>query len=858
MDVMGRVPRLFSTTLLGLVMLAALSPALSSEIPKDEHGLPLWETAEYDDFPVRLLLDAPGDLDRLLRDVPIASFHREQVSREQISPFSVQWVFEPRVTESEARALEAAGYSFERLPDIERMARRDMERVWAEQASLGGEVFARGERGTYHTHAQLGQILADAEAAHPDICYRSSIGNSVQGRELWTIVISDNVHSEEAEPEVRIAANMHGNEKIAMEMSIYLVGYLTDNYGQPGHEDVTDLVDNYEIHILPLLNPDGHAAGTRYNANGVDLNRNFPVPDGSIGEDGTWSEEVETSQFKDWGFAHHFVISQNGHSGALVVNYPWDYSYDLTPDNAAIIQLSEEYSFYNQPMWNGSFYHGITDGAQWYVVKGSLQDWSYQETGCIDVTIEFANSYAPPAGQLDAYWNDNRESFMHWIKAARYGINGVVTASDTGLPLAATVTVAGNAKSVNADPDFGDYYKLLDTGTYDISFSAPGYTTHTEYGVATTWGVATVLDVQLDPEAFSTVSGHVHEVGGVVPLDATLEIRSYPSDAYVTSAYSDAGNDGYYQVDLAYGDYTFYVSAVDHLPAQRQVTVNGPSQTQEFLLPYSETLVLFEDDFEAGTGNWTGAWGSTTVHYHSAAHSMTDSPSGDSGNNQYKPCTMAVPVNLSEVLNPVLDFWARWAIETTWDCVQLQLSTDGGASWTSLATDHTVPGSGQGAQPAGEPVYEGTQNNWVQETVDLNDWTDEPAVLLRFLLMTDGSVDEDGFYFDDFRIEGQVVATDGPESEAAAASLDRAWPNPFNPTTSLRFNLAAAGRVRLGVFDIEGRKVATLVDRNLPAGRHELSWNGRDEAGRSLPSGLYLVRLETDRESFQRKITLIK
>jgi len=852
---MGRI-FLFAGIL--FVMLTGPIASADSQIPVDENGLPQWEVTEFEGFPVRIILDSQEELRGLLRAVPIASFHREQLHPEASGPFDTRWVFEPRITEDEAIALSAAGYRFERIPDLEQQVVREMERIWAEQAALGGEIQERGDRGVYHTHTQLGQILLDAQSDHPSICYRSSIGSSVQGRTLWTFVVSDNVQNEEAEPEVRISANMHGNEKIAMEMSIYLIEYLTNNYGQPGYDEVTDLVDNYEIHFLPLHNPDGHVANTRTNANGVDLNRNFPVPDGSQGDDGTYSEEVETSQYKNWCFSQNFVIGQDGHSGALVVNYPWDYTYDLTPDDDAFIQLSEEYSYYNSPMWNGSFYHGITNGAQWYVTKGSIQDWSYQETGCMHVIVEFSDSYAPPQSQLDGYWDDNRDSFLHWIAAARYGVNGIVTATDTGNPLAATVTVSGNDKTVHTDPDFGDYYKLLDSGSYDMSYSAAGYITHTEYGVSTTWGTPTVLNVELDPVATGSVSGYVHEVGGAVPLDATLEIRSYPADLYVTSAYSDAGSDGFYEIDLVYGEYTFYVNADEHLEVERQVTVDSSAQTQNFLLPFSETQVLFEDDFENGTGQWSGAWATTTSSYHSASHSMTDSPVGDSGHNQNKPCAMGASMDLSEVVDPVLTYWAHWDIEEDWDCVQVQLSTDDGGSWTPLSTAHTVPGSGQGAQPSGEPVYEGTQNTWIKETLDLTAWGDETGVMLRFIIMTDSSQDKDGFYFDDFRIEGQVVATGTPENPPIQAALHDAWPNPFNPSTTIRFSMARDADARLTVFDIQGRQVRVLVDGRLEAGDHDRVWDGRDATGKAMSSGVYLAQLETGGERFRKKLTLLK
>jgi len=491
-----RRPRVLAALIAcSLVFLFWLPAASAGEIPVDAKGLPLWQPAVWKDFPVELRFDDPMAIDLLLERVPVASFHREQVHME-----AGQFVLRTRVNEGELRALEGAGYTPLRVHDVEREVREWAEARWAEQAERGGDALRNGERGVYHTHSQMATILLNAQNDHPSIAQRGSIGQSVQGRELWTLVISDNVGVEEAEPEVRISGTMHGNEKIAMEMCLYLVDYLTDNYGQPGYADVTNLVDNYEIHILPLHNPDGHNVNSRYNANGTDLNRNFPVPDGAIGGDGTWTEEIETVAMKNWGFSRHFVIGQDGHSGALVVNYPWDYTYSLTPDDDAFILLSEEYSFYNSPMWNGGWYHGITNGAQWYVTEGSLQDWAYAETDCMHVIVEFSDNYAPPQSQLDGYWDDNRESFMHWIKAARYGVNGRVTQAGTGLPLDATVTVIGNSKTVDTDPDFGDYYKLLATGVYTLRFEADGHVTQEISGVNTSWGAPTVLDVQLVSE----------------------------------------------------------------------------------------------------------------------------------------------------------------------------------------------------------------------------------------------------------------------------------------------------------------------------------------------------------------------
>jgi C1A family cysteine protease len=89
-------------------------------------------------------------------------------------------------------------------------------------------------------------------------------------------------------------------------------------------------------------------------------------------------------------------------------------------------------------------------------------------------------------------------------------------------------------------------------------------------------------------------------------------------------------------------------------------------------------------------------------------------------------------------------------------------------------------------------------------------------------------------------------------------ALRGSYPNPFNPSTRIVFDLPAAASVQLDVFDIAGRRVATLVDDRLPAATHTVAWYGRDDAGCALPSGLYLVRLRRGAESVEHKLVLLK
>ncbi len=88
--------------------------------------------------------------------------------------------------------------------------------------------------------------------------------------------------------------------------------------------------------------------------------------------------------------------------------------------------------------------------------------------------------------------------------------------------------------------------------------------------------------------------------------------------------------------------------------------------------------------------------------------------------------------------------------------------------------------------------------------------------------------------------------------------LSQNYPNPFNPTTEIRFGLPKSSNVKLVVYDVMGRIVSTLVDQNLSAGSHRVTWNGRDQAGKVAASGVYFYHLQTDGFSSTKKMVLMK
>ncbi|MEW5807449.1 MAG: M14 family zinc carboxypeptidase [Acidobacteriota bacterium] len=409
------------------------------------------------------------------------------------------------VIAEEEEKLKLLGYSVTPIPDEAKIA--------AEREAASAAPGAKPPQPpSYHTYATLTEELHQIAQDHPGITRLYSIGKSVQNRDLWMMKITKNPDLEEDEPEVRYIAAMHGDEVVGKENCINFINLLTDNYGTDPR--ITNIVDTMEVWVLPSMNPDGTEMHMRYNANYVDLNRDFP-DQFEDPVDSTEGRQPETAAVMNWGYAHSTLLSANFHGGAVVANYPYDGTashasvYNPTDDDPFFVSISRTYADNNPSMVTSNsdpaFNNGICNGADWYVIYGGLQDWNYVWHGGHEITVEVTQNKWPPADELPAHWNDNKESMLAYIERAHEGIRGIVTDSQTGIPLAATVRVQGVDHDVYADPDVGDYHRLLSPGKYSLEFSATGYISKivndiqvVEGGPATRCGVALEpLDVDL-------------------------------------------------------------------------------------------------------------------------------------------------------------------------------------------------------------------------------------------------------------------------------------------------------------------------------------------------------------------------
>ncbi len=364
--------------------------------------------------------------------------------------------------------------------------------------------------GVYHDYAGVTAALVDFAESYPDLCRLESLGVSVQGRDIWAMTVTDNPGIEEDEPEFKYVSTMHGDEPVGTELCLYLLDLLLSEYGAT--DRITDLVDSTEIWIVPVMNPDGLERGSRYNAAGYDINRSFPhYPDDFTGTFYDGESEAadgrppEVRHIVEWTLDNSFVLSANIHTGALVVNYPYDAEPGRTsgmdaptPDDTLFEDVSRRYSMYNPPMFSSTrFTDGITNGCAWYTISGSMQDWNYRYAGCNEVTLELSDVKRPPESTLPQLWEDNRESMLTYIESVHMGIRGIVDDGRTGEPLWARIAVAGNEQHVATDPDTGDYHRMLLPGEYDLEVSADGYVSQTVNDVVVEEAVAARVDVSL-------------------------------------------------------------------------------------------------------------------------------------------------------------------------------------------------------------------------------------------------------------------------------------------------------------------------------------------------------------------------
>jgi hypothetical protein len=196
-----------------------------------------------------------------------------------------------------------------------------------------------------------------------------------------------------------------------------------------------------------------------------------------------------------------------------------------------------------------------------------------------------------------------------------------------------------------------------------------------------------------------------------------------------------------------------------------------------------------------------------------------------------------------------------WGDSDFWDYVIVEGSTDG-ITWQAVADgwDARDEPAWLTAYNGGQP---GTASMYANRSIDLhNTFSMGEVVLLRWRLSSDGYVTSWGWAVDNI-----VVTSSGPTGigdTPRVVTLNQNYPNPFNPSTTIAFNLPHSGATSLVVYDVRGRLVRTLIDGVLQVGPQNLEWDGRNNAGQRVATGVYMYRLTFGNIVQQKKMVLLK
>jgi hypothetical protein len=249
---------------------------------------------------------------------------------------------------------------------------------------------------------------------------------------------------------------------------------------------------------------------------------------------------------------------------------------------------------------------------------------------------------------------------------------------------------------------------------------------------------------------------------------------------------------------------------------------------------------VYFNNFSSASG-WTpqSGWGITTQQFYSSPSSITDSPNGNYPSNTIRTFTSNSQFSLLNAVSAELTFYAKWAIEPNYDFAQVLISTDNGGTWTPLCGKYTVEGTLD--QDPGQPVYEGFQNTWVKEVIDLTPYVGN-LIRIRFMLVSDGFEEYDGFYFDDLFISEILPGGLTVNENITGSFAVNVYPNPA--VTHITFSTTSKSECELLITDASGRLIQT---EKIKSGIHQ-----HPIYLKHYESGIYFYSLKSDEGAVAR------
>ncbi len=680
--------------------------------------------------------------------------------------------------------------------------------------------FSYGSMGGYYTYNEVVQKLDSMKLQFPNlITAKRNLGLSVENRTIWAVKISDNPDLNESASEAPIYfdALHHAREPQSMASMMYYMYWLLENYGT--NPEATYLVNNREIYFVPVVNPDGYVYNQTTNPNGggswrknrrnsgggdygVDLNRNYDYGwgnnSGSSSDPGSETyrgpsagSEPETQAIKNYIALINPKISFSMHSYAGRYLNPYGYN-DSTVSFDIYSEFTSDFSSSN------NYLYGTVKEMLDYYSSGTTRDYLHSHG---------AYCWTPEVGGTD-FWPLQSEI----IPVASENLYGMKYLSWVGGAFADLQNYKVSGKG---------YANRNDTLSLQVTLKNRGLS-------------MTAKNVTID---VSTLYANA------VPVNASANYDSI-------SARQLENNSG----QLIKFRITSAAVLMDEMKFIISVKQEGVETSRDTIrINIGKPSVLFSDNAENGTSRWTksgtGTLADTTfIDPYEGSKNFSDSRYGNAKNSSNSFFTLIDTVNLTGSVNPRIEFAMKWAMESTFDYIRLQASTNFGTTWINLPGRYTKTVSGQ-------PSYTDIKH-WKNEQINLTPYIGQ-KLKIRINFVTDAGVPGDGYYFDNFRV---INYTDTITSVNSIGSsfpdnywLAQNYPNPFNPSTHLKFGISDFGFVSLRVFDALGKEVAVLVNEKLSPGIYEAAFDGSN-----YPSGIYYYRLDAGSFSEVRKMILLK
>ena len=413
----------------------------------------------------------------------------------------------------------------------------------------------------YPSYEVYVEMMQNFQTNFPNLCKIDTILAATPCTQRPHMVMAAHISTTLGQPADKPAflysATMHGDEVVGFHMMLRLIDYILNN---PSDPQVQAILQNVDLYICPLENPDGtyHSSNTqissnnstRYNWNNVDMNRNYPfLP----GVSGNANVQPETQAIVNWVADKHFVMSANFHGGAELTNFPWDSwaSNSRThADDTWFRYICQNYvdtchNYDDTYMVGETAYNpgcgAVTEGGDWYVITGSRQDYMNYYEHCREVTMEVHfDKVVTDANDLVTYFPNSKSSLLNYILECTYGFRGIVTDAVTGEPIEGAKIFVRNHDTFNSEVyshlPLGTYYRPIKAGTYTVEVSADCYETQT-FTITTTDGASIRRDVQLQPLVSTpqVADQHIY-VGETATLTApsTHTIKWYASATATT------------------------------------------------------------------------------------------------------------------------------------------------------------------------------------------------------------------------------------------------------------------------------------------------------------------------------------